>query len=90
MILGIEHIVLTVPDGSANFCLMTDLPLEEWRDPLARHGVAVELGPIDRVGARGRMQSIYFRDPDLNVIEVSRYEDARIADRPRQRIEAPR
>ncbi len=42
-------------------------------DRLARHGVTVELGPIERTGALGPMQSIYFRDPDANLVEVSNY-----------------
>ena len=60
--------------GSSDFCLETDRPLAEWLDRLASRGVAVELGPIERIGARGPMQSIYFRDPDFNLIEVSRYD----------------
>lgn len=59
--------------GSADFCLVTDQPLAEWVDRLARHGVAIELGPVERAGARGKMQSIYFRDPDFNLIEVAKY-----------------
>jgi catechol 2,3-dioxygenase-like lactoylglutathione lyase family enzyme len=59
--------------GSSDFCLLTDRALADWLERLARHGVAVELGPIERTGARGPMQSIYFRDPDFNLIEVSRY-----------------
>jgi len=60
--------------GSADFCLATDRPLQEWLDHLERHGVAVELGPVERAGARGKMQSIYFRDPDFNLIEMSKYD----------------
>ena len=60
--------------GSADFCLVTDRPLQEWVDRLALHGVALDLGPVERAGARGKMQSIYFRDPDANLIEVSRYD----------------
>jgi catechol 2,3-dioxygenase-like lactoylglutathione lyase family enzyme len=37
--------------------------------------VAVELGPVARYGAEGPMTSVYFRDPDENLIEVSRYDD---------------
>ena len=42
-------------------------------DRLAQHQVAVELGPVAREGALGPMQSIYFRDPDGNLVEVSQY-----------------
>jgi catechol 2,3-dioxygenase-like lactoylglutathione lyase family enzyme len=59
--------------GSADFCLVSDGPLEEIVTTLARYRVSVELGPVERHGARGVMQSIYFRDPDGNLVEVSRY-----------------
>jgi catechol 2,3-dioxygenase-like lactoylglutathione lyase family enzyme len=59
--------------GSADFCLVSAVPLEEVLATLARHGVSVELGPVQREGARGTMESIYFRDPDGNLVEVSRY-----------------
>ena len=38
-------------------------------------GVGIELGPVARHGALGPMTSVYFRDPDGNLIEVSRYDD---------------
>ncbi|TIV39443.1 MAG: VOC family protein, partial [Mesorhizobium sp.] len=37
------------------------------------NGVAVEVGPVERIGARGPMMSVYFRDPDSNLVEVSEY-----------------
>ncbi|MER9300297.1 VOC family protein [Mesorhizobium sp. M0621] len=60
--------------GSGDFCLVTDRPLDEVSTRLAANGVAVEFGPVERVGARGPMMSIYFRDPDGNLVEVSEYE----------------
>jgi catechol 2,3-dioxygenase-like lactoylglutathione lyase family enzyme len=59
--------------GSGDFCLITERPLDEVCDQLARHGIAIELGPIARVGAEGTMTSVYLRDPDGNLIEISRY-----------------
>ena len=59
--------------GSGDFCLITDRPLSEVCDRLSKNGVAVEVGPVERIGARGQMMSVYFRDPDGNLIEVSRY-----------------
>jgi catechol 2,3-dioxygenase-like lactoylglutathione lyase family enzyme len=59
--------------GSGDFCLITDRPLEEVCDRLTRHGVAIELGPVARQGAEGTMTSVYLRDPDGNLIEISRY-----------------
>lgn len=59
--------------GSADFCLIAAVPMDEVRDRLARHDVPVELGPVERHGALGRMESIYVRDPDGNLVEISRY-----------------
>ena len=62
--------------GSGDFCLVTGWPIERGQQRLASHGVDVELGPVERDGARGKMTSIYFRDPDGNLVEVSRYTGA--------------
>lgn len=59
--------------GSADFCLITDGPLSEVQDSLMNSGVVVEVGPVERIGAQGQMMSVYFRDPDGNLIEVSQY-----------------
>jgi catechol 2,3-dioxygenase-like lactoylglutathione lyase family enzyme len=59
--------------GSADFCLVTDRRLDEIRAHIEANGVVVELGPVERVGARGSMLSVYFRDPDGNLVEVSEY-----------------
>jgi catechol 2,3-dioxygenase-like lactoylglutathione lyase family enzyme len=62
--------------GAADFCLVTNQPLEEVFAHLNACGVQVELGPVVRNGASGPMQSVYFRDPDANLVEVSHYETA--------------
>lgn len=59
--------------GSGDFCLITEAPLEAVTRHLAACGVAVELGPVPRHGALGPMMSVYFRDPDGNLVEVARY-----------------
>lgn len=59
--------------GSADLCLVTRRPLEDFIAHLERHGVAIIDGPVARTGAEGEMTSVYFRDPDGNLIEVSRY-----------------
>lgn len=59
--------------GSADLCLLVDSPLDEWVNHLKSHKVDIIDGPVSRSGARGRISSIYLRDPDLNLIEVSIY-----------------
>ena len=59
--------------GSADLCLIADGSLEQVIEDLAAHGVPIEEGPVERTGATGPIRSVYFRDPDLNLIEVSTY-----------------
>ena len=60
--------------GSGDFCLVTRHRIEDIVARLGDCGVAVEVGPVERTGARGPMTSVYFRDPDRNLVEVSRYD----------------
>ena len=60
--------------GSADLCFIATTPLSEVIDHLARQGVAIELGPVPRTGAMGLITSVYVRDPDGNLIEVSHYQ----------------
>lgn len=60
----------TVP-GSGNFCLLTDLPMIDVLAHLHREGVGIVDGPGERAGATGPILSVYFRDPDGNLVEVS-------------------
>jgi catechol 2,3-dioxygenase-like lactoylglutathione lyase family enzyme len=59
--------------GSGDLCLLTDRPLAEVQVHIEAQGVTIVEGPVTRTGARGPMQSIYFNDPDGNLVEVSRY-----------------
>jgi catechol 2,3-dioxygenase-like lactoylglutathione lyase family enzyme len=59
--------------GSGDFCLIADEPIGKVQAHLAANGVVVEAGPVERNGALGPMTSLYFRDPDGNLVEVSRY-----------------
>ncbi|XP_076878931.1 glyoxalase domain-containing protein 5 [Brachyhypopomus gauderio] len=59
--------------GSADLCLITKTPLESVAVHLKACGVSVEEGPVERTGAVGPITSLYFRDPDNNLIEVSNY-----------------
>jgi catechol 2,3-dioxygenase-like lactoylglutathione lyase family enzyme len=62
--------------GSIDICLITETPINEVIDELRLAGVSLLEGPVKRTGARGAIISIYFRDPDLNLIEVSNYINA--------------
>ena len=57
--------------GSADLCFLTSVPLAQVQAHLAACGVTVSEGPVPRTGAQGPILSVYFRDPDLNLIEVS-------------------
>jgi catechol 2,3-dioxygenase-like lactoylglutathione lyase family enzyme len=59
--------------GAIDLCFITEGPLDEVAAHLAACGVKIAEGPVEKTGALGPMQSIYFRDPDGNLIEVSRY-----------------
>jgi catechol 2,3-dioxygenase-like lactoylglutathione lyase family enzyme len=59
--------------GAGDFCLITEQDIDAVRAHIENCGVTIELGPVSRNGALGPMLSLYFRDPDNNLIEVSRY-----------------
>lgn len=59
--------------GALDLCFITQTPLEEVMAQLKEHGVAISEGPVPKTGALGPMTSVYFRDPDGNLIEVSNY-----------------
>jgi catechol 2,3-dioxygenase-like lactoylglutathione lyase family enzyme len=59
--------------GTADLCLIVEGPVEHVIDELIAHRVPIEEGPVSRTGARGPMQSVYLRDPDGNLIELSVY-----------------
>ena len=59
--------------GSGDLCLIAADPLERVIEELAAHGVPIEVGPVERTGANGTLLSVYFRDPDQNLVEVSNY-----------------
>jgi catechol 2,3-dioxygenase-like lactoylglutathione lyase family enzyme len=61
--------------GSADLCFITSAPLQTIQAALARANVTVEEGPVQRTGALGPIRSLYFRDPDGNLLEISVYDN---------------
>ena len=62
--------------GSADICLIASTPISNVIAHLRSCGVSILEGPVKRAGATGSITSVYFRDPDSNLIEVSNYADA--------------
>ncbi len=59
--------------GSADLCFVVQSPLSDAMQHVRDCGVDILEGPVARTGAMGPMASFYFRDPDLNLIELCHY-----------------
>jgi catechol 2,3-dioxygenase-like lactoylglutathione lyase family enzyme len=59
--------------GSGDFCLIAAVPLDDVIAHLNAEDIALEAGPVPRRGAVGALRSVYFRDPDGNLVEVAEY-----------------
>jgi catechol 2,3-dioxygenase-like lactoylglutathione lyase family enzyme len=59
--------------GSGDFCLITQTPLEEVIAHIRSCGIEVVEGPVHKAGATGPIESVYLRDPDGNLVEISNY-----------------
>lgn len=64
------HALAPTP-GSADLCLITEIPIDVIMARLKQHHLTVVEGPVQRTGARGPLLSVYFRDPDGNLLEVA-------------------
>jgi catechol 2,3-dioxygenase-like lactoylglutathione lyase family enzyme len=62
-----------VRPGNSDLCFVWPGPIREAAAHLERLGVAIELGPVPRMGARGEGTSVYFRDPDGSLLELISY-----------------
>ncbi|WP_415901034.1 VOC family protein [Neptuniibacter sp. QD48_11] len=65
-----------VQSGSADLCFIVEQPIDEVIQHLLDHNVTLLEGPVVRTGALGKIVSVYLRDPDSNLIELSNYEDS--------------
>lgn len=61
----------TPTPGSLDLCFLSDRPLDEVIAQLRKHEIPIEEGPVVRTGARFAIRSVYIRDPDQNLIEIS-------------------
>jgi catechol 2,3-dioxygenase-like lactoylglutathione lyase family enzyme len=68
---GLPEIARGTVPGSGNFCLIAANPIDELVDRLESSGIEILAGPDERIGAVGAIRSVYFRDPDGNLVEVS-------------------
>jgi catechol 2,3-dioxygenase-like lactoylglutathione lyase family enzyme len=63
-----------VRPGNSDLCFRWEGPIEGAVEHLREHGIEVELGPVERIGAGGTGTSVYFRDPDGTLLELISYE----------------
>lgn len=59
--------------GTLDLCFIASIPLQEVISKLKKNQIAILEGPVKKTGALGPMDSVYVRDPDLNLIEISVY-----------------
>ena len=70
-----EPKAFNVKEGSADLCFIIDIPLLEAKEYIESLGIHIEEGIVERTGANGAIESIYLRDPDKNLIELSNYKE---------------
>jgi catechol 2,3-dioxygenase-like lactoylglutathione lyase family enzyme len=69
--LNVDKQTLHPNRGAGDFCLLTDTPIAKVVGHLEQQGVKIITGPVQRAGATGSILSVYFYDPDENLVEVA-------------------
>ena len=59
--------------GALDLCFIAAIPLEKVIENLQKNGIPILEGPVAKTGAQGAIRSVYVRDPDLNLVEISVY-----------------
>ena len=59
--------------GSLDLCFISSIPLDQVMARLKQHNIPILAGPVAKTGAQGPIRSVYVRDPDLNLVEISVY-----------------
>jgi len=61
----------TALPGTADVCFLTSVPIDDVVAALRKHGIPLVDGPVRKTGAQGPLNSVYVRDPDQNLVEIS-------------------
>ena len=57
--------------GALDICFLSSTTIEEWQNILSKNNVVIEEGPVQKTGSTGPIMSLYVREPDQNLIEIS-------------------